>query len=741
MKWVVIGGLFIIPFLPMYVANSMFFPFITGKNFAFRIIVEIIFGAWIVLALYEPQYRPRFSYILVTFIGLLAVMFVADAHGIYPPKSFWSNFERMDGYITLVHVFLYTFVLASVGTSEKFWKYFLHTALAVSLFVAASGLIQFLNGTIARVDAQLGNAAYMAIYMLFNLFIAAYLALKTNNRVLQIFYGLFVILLAYVLILTWTRGTFLGMIGGAVVTIAYVAFFGRVYPQLRRLAVFATIGFVILASLFVMFRQSPVIQHVDAFKRIANINFTSDLKVRETIWHMAWEGVKERPILGWGQGNFNYVFNKYYDPFMWNQEQWFDRAHDIFFDWLITGGILGLIAYFSVLGAAAWYLVVEPVFLKRESNFTVLERAVLFGLLSGYLIHNVVVFDNIISYIFYGTILALIHSRVSRPIKRVASFQIDPIMVTQFAFPVVFLITGFLVYAVNIPGIMASNDIIVALTAPSVQGRLDGFKQALREHSVLESAIGWPAFSRQEVVEQLAQQAMNIAVDQRISAKQKQPLLQLAEQELLAFNAQKPHDARIESFVASFYRSIGALDEARKYEAMAVADSPQKPALIMDQGIIEIEAGKMNAAIAFFKKAFELETANTRARVLYAAVLFSDGQAAKAKQLIGDQYLTDFATNNYALSVVKQSGDFPYLAKLFQARVAKDPTSAQDWATLSFIYYQMHEATTAVAVLQQAGQNVPAFAPLATCYAKNIQNGKTPDAGCTASSTSSTTGN
>ena len=35
-------GLAIIPFIPIYVANPLFFPFITGKAFVFRIIVEII---------------------------------------------------------------------------------------------------------------------------------------------------------------------------------------------------------------------------------------------------------------------------------------------------------------------------------------------------------------------------------------------------------------------------------------------------------------------------------------------------------------------------------------------------------------------------------------------------------------------------------------------------------------------------------------------------------------------------
>ena len=53
---VVFGGLFAVLLLPLYVENDFYFPFITGKNFAFRIIVEIVFAAWILLALLDTQY-------------------------------------------------------------------------------------------------------------------------------------------------------------------------------------------------------------------------------------------------------------------------------------------------------------------------------------------------------------------------------------------------------------------------------------------------------------------------------------------------------------------------------------------------------------------------------------------------------------------------------------------------------------------------------------------------------------
>src|SRR3989344_4257539 len=96
LRWIVLIGVFALPFIVFIVADSLFFPFITGKNFAFRIIVEVLTGAWLVLALVNPTFRPRRSWLLGAFAIFVGIVAIADALGVYPFKSFWSNYERMD---------------------------------------------------------------------------------------------------------------------------------------------------------------------------------------------------------------------------------------------------------------------------------------------------------------------------------------------------------------------------------------------------------------------------------------------------------------------------------------------------------------------------------------------------------------------------------------------------------------------------------------------------------------------
>lgn len=718
----VFGGLFLVLFLPLYVENDFFFPFITGKNFAFRIIVDIVFASWILLALLDGQYRPKFSWLLPTFGGLIGVMFFANLFGEYPLKSFWSNFERMDGFVTLVHVFLYTFVLASVLTTEKMWSRFLHTSVGVALLVALYGLGQqsgVFEGGRARVDSRLGNAAYMAVYMLFHIFFVAFLALRSKTNMHRVMYAVVGFILAYTLLQTGTRGTFLGLVGGAATAVTYVALFGARIPQLRKYAIGGVFAFVVTVLVFMGVRDADFMQQ-GPLKRIANIDLKEDLVVRTTIWGMAWEGVKERPLLGWGQGNFNYVFNEKYEPSLYAQEQWFDRVHNIFFDWLIAGGILGFIAYFSIFGALLYYLLIRPVCMHKDASFSVLENAVILGLLVGYLMHNLVVFDNIISYIFFGTLLALVHARVATPIKEVETYRIEPQMIAQFVAPIVIIVTGFSVYFMHVPGITAAGEIIDALQAPTATERLQAYHDALAEES----------FANQEIVEQLAQQAMNIVRNPNISPEDKQMFVQRAELELLSLTDEKPGDARLHNFLATFYRTIGAVPEAREQAAIAVSLSPKKPSLLAEQAIIELQAGDAEAAAGFLKQAFELADANTPVRVLYAATLMQTGKIEEAKELIGEDYKTQYAMNDYALSTTEAVGELEYLAELFKVRVEQQPENAQHWASLAFIYYQLEDTENAVATLQKGSEAIPEFSARAQCYIGNIETGAEPALGC-----------
>ena len=184
---IIIFGIFVTPFIPLVITPSMFFPFITGKNFLFRIIVEIITAAWIILAIRAPEYRPKKSSVFWAFTALSATMLISVFLGADPFRSFWSNFERMEGYITLVHFFAFFLVSASVLFREHVWDRLLKTTLGVSIYISLYGIFQLLgfltiNQGGVRLDGTFGNATYLAVYCVFGIFFAAMLAVREKSK-------------------------------------------------------------------------------------------------------------------------------------------------------------------------------------------------------------------------------------------------------------------------------------------------------------------------------------------------------------------------------------------------------------------------------------------------------------------------------------------------------------------------------------------------------------------------------
>jgi O-antigen ligase/tetratricopeptide (TPR) repeat protein len=722
LRAIVLGGLFAVPLLTLYVADSYFFPYITGKNFWFRILVDITVAAWILLALYDARYRPRFSWMFVSFSALLIVMFFANFFGEHPLSSFWSNYERMDGYVSLVHTFLYMVVLGSVLKTKEDWGRLLHMSLGVSFLVALYGLAQYsglAKGT-GRIDSTLGNAAYMAVYMLFHIFIAFWLFVESKNKTHKIIYGILAAVFTFVLIETGTRGTALGLAVGILVMSGYVGLFGTKFVEFRKYAIGAFALLVIGVAGFVVFRDSAVVQSNPNLARIANISI-NDLAVRGTIWGMAWEGVQERPLLGWGQSNFNYVFNTYYEPSLYAQEQWFDRSHNIVMDWLIAGGFLGLIAYFSLFAACLYYLFLSPLLRKDDERFTVLERGVLLGILAGYLTHNFVVFDNIVSYIFFAIILGLIHARVSEPIKEIETAKVDEAIIIQFATPVVGALLIGVIYFAYVPGMAAAKDIIQAISSQSPEVRLKEFDEALSRDS----------FGRQEIVEQLSQNAVSIIRDQKISAEVKQQWGKRADEELLKLAEDKPGDARIHVFIGTFYRATNQLEKAAEQMAKARELSPEKQSIMIQQGFIALSLAQNDEALQFFKEAYDLDTRNLEAREYYAAGLFYAGKTDEAVALMdSDAVKARFAASDFLLGAANQAGAEDFLIELFKERLVGAKDNAQNWATLAFLYHETGNKEAALKTLEDAKVAIPSFTKTATCISENIKNNRVPDEGC-----------
>jgi cytochrome c-type biogenesis protein CcmH/NrfG len=351
--------------------------------------------------------------------------------------------------------------------------------------------------------------------------------------------------------------------------------------------------------------------------------------------------------------------------------------------------------------------------------------------------HNLVVFDNIISYIFFAVLLALVHSYYSVEWGGFMKQSLPKPIVTQIAAPIIVVLAVIVVYVVNVPGMRAASGIIDAFRTQDIAERLTTFEEILALNS----------FAQQEIVEQLAQQAMGIAQNPgSIDPALRDKFLATAESELQKMVQEKPGDARLHVFLSSYYRATGDQAKAQAELAIARTLSPKKQAIILQQGAVEIALGNNEAARDFFEETFRLDETNDEAREYYYASLLFTGESETAEGLLASttpEFKDRLANSDFVFSALNQAKQYEKLAGLYEQRVIGTPDNAQQWASLAFLYYQLGlEASTtnkerqrimtdkAIETLSRGAKAVPTFAPTAECVSTNLKAGRAPEVGC-----------
>ncbi|MFA6094600.1 MAG: O-antigen ligase family protein [Candidatus Paceibacterota bacterium] len=733
LKYIIYTGVFAVPFIPFIVTPTMLFPFITGKNFTFRIIVEIIAAAWVVLAVLDVKYRPRFSWILGSILAFTGIMLIADVSGMNVVKSFWSNCERMEGWVTIVHLAAYFVVLSSVMLSGKFWRAWFNTSLGVSVIISLYAFGQLHTaltaGTGIRLDVFLGNAAYLAVYTIFHIFIALYLAIKKDTNVwLRVIYGVVIIMNMVVLFYTATRGAILGVIGGVFVASVLMALFAKDRPKMRKGAAIGIIAVVVLVAGFFAVRNVSWVKNNAVLGRFTSISMNDNTtKSRFMIWNMAFQGFKEKPVLGWGQEGFNYVFNKYYDPGMYEQEQWFDRTHNVFFDWLIAGGLLGLLSYLSIIFFTLWYL------WKSGDKFSIESKTILTGLIAAHFFHNMFVFDNLISYIFFFTIVAFIHSAEVEGKEVVYTKDLNTEAMVTTVGPIVLILLCVSIYFVNVKPMLAASKLIDALNAFGASSQLSqtnpqsSEKYAQQSLTLFTEAVGYGTFVNPEIREQLMQigpQAFSVA---SLSEETKQAFGKLAVDEMQKQTLDTPLDARYQLFMGSLLSRFGQSATAITYLEKARELSPRKQTMLFQVGAGYIALKQYDKAFDLFKHTYELDPNFDTAAQMYAVSSVYVGKETEVCKAIGNICST-LLKSDAVLKAYVELGAHAKSVAIVKDRISANSKDPQNYISLAIIYFKMGNRSGAVAQFELA-KSVTTDAQIKNGldrYIKEIQAGRNP---------------
>jgi O-antigen ligase len=673
-KNIIITLLFATPAVLLVVPSDMFFPFISGKNLLFRFLVEIICGLYLFLILVDANYRTKKSMVLIGLSLFTAVILIADIFSPNFAKAFWSNFERSEGFITIIHLFFYVIILGAVLDTKELWNKFFASSLAVSIAMNLFGWLQYIGGIkmsqgLVRVDSVMGNAAYFAGFLMFQVFILLFLFKRKGLNLKYLSWILFVgsllfaavyimgnevsmkgrwmvflsvlvgsaclwvsyitkkinakllpsvlfciILFSHVALIyfTQTRGAMLGLIGGVFLSALIIAIKEKNDRSMRNSAISIIIATIVLIAGFISIRETDFVKNNATLKRFADISWSeTKTQARQIVWPIAIEGVKERPLLGWGQEGFNYIFAKHYNPEMWKYESWFDRAHNVFIDWLVAGGILGLLSYVSL------YVIAVIIILRRIFKESATEGALLIGLVAGYAFQNIFIFDNLGSYILFFSFLGFLHfedqNRSTLPVtakpKQNDSEDINPLFVGI----TIGCVTAIFIYFLVLNSYVQNKTLIQALSSQK-QGPMENLR-------LFKKAISYGGVGATEARAQLHNISQKVVTTKEVDMKIKVAFFEESKVQAQAQLTESPLEPKDLFIPAAFFAQVGQFDLAFKYFDEALKLAPKKVQIINQLGIAYLSKGDIQNATKYFKQSYDLAPEYPEAGMLYVSVL------------------------------------------------------------------------------------------------------------------------
>jgi len=480
---------YLLLFTPLVISKNFFFPFVAPKTLYFFAVSELIIFVYLILAVSFPKYRPSLNLLSITLTLFLVASILSTIFGVCPHESFWSKYERMTGLLMWFHLFG-IFLAGSCVFKRDDWIKIFEVSVIISVIVGIIAIVSNKGigplvkaGLDTRGGGTLGNSSFLASYLLFNAFLGLYLFLTLAQKELKIFFGIIFTLVVASLMLSTGRAAAISFVGGVVLWFLLWC----IYHQDKKLKIAGISLLIILSSALALaiysslldayFGQKNVIQSEILDKLSLNIS-----KDRALVWSIGIEAWKEKPYFGWGPENFNIAFTRYFDPRLfirevYGRDVWFDRAHNIVVDTLVSVGIVGFLTYLLFFCSIFWILWKK--YYHHEIDF--LSISIFSVTLLAYFIQNLTVFDMVSSYMMFFLVLGFIGTVASQrkdsgSQNKNFSFNKRRFFIALSIF-IPLLLTSLFYFVVQ--PVRSNKTLIKAVRTPNSEQRFAFYKQSL----------------------------------------------------------------------------------------------------------------------------------------------------------------------------------------------------------------------------------------------------------------------
>lgn len=648
--------------LTLIYIDGLLYPYLTPKTILFRGVCILLLGAFAALALsgrqfYFSRLRNPLSWIPA---ALLVWSYISSLFGFDFYHSFWSIFDRGDGLLTLTILsgfFYLTLLYADTAFIKRLFAVIVWAASISAVFGIlqwiqwASGIdIPLIPGEAERVSSTFGNPTFFSSYMALSLFITLLLARDLSPKWQKWAYAGGALQILGILAAA-TRGTLLALVVAGFFALAYSAWKGS--ERYRTYARFGLAGVLVVAALFFVFRTQLASVPFAPIQRLALISLADPtVESRLFIWKNVVTDVLQNPkelLLGVGSEHIAVVFNRFYDPTK-IIEEWFDRTHNAFLDYLVQYGIFGLVLYIALLAAflyESWRLV-------RSDNADMRYRGLLFLLIAiTYAAQNFFVFDTALTLWLFLILFACLFVW-----KNGSTANRLPIRTLPQWLP---LGVGVLVALLAIPVSIQPLRANIALA----EGYLYQLVDARRSTAAIEKGWKLGTYADMEYGYQLYEwyterQGPRLDGEERLVAYRK------ARDVLEANYARYPYDARTVTYFAH------VLDVAPKGE--------------------EPDDAYVRSVLA---RAIEFSPKRIQPRYLLANVSIKKGDAAPVGSAAKRQYYEEAIGDLESYSALVPEFAEPYyiIATLYQ--VLGNVKAAEEWAAKGLAAYTKQDTNTA----------------------------------------------
>lgn len=734
--------------IALIIWNDYLSPFHFGKGIVFRSGVELMAVLYVFLLLqYGKDLLPPRTKLFWAVTAFTAAFGLTTLTSVNVFQSLWGTLERMGGWFSFFHFWLFFAIATAVIRKKEEWLNFIIFSVWVSLASSFYGFLQKSDwkwvvgsGGRNKIFGTIGNPALFAGYVLVNAFLALILATKENNsKSKRLAYLAIFLLNSLAVILTGVRGSVMGLVVG-------VFLFGFIYAidsghkKIKKISIIFLAVIIIIAGLLALLKNTSFVSHNHYLSRYADISPTSSYTVQTRIW--AWQagfkGLFESFryfIFGYGPENFNIPFSEHFNPLFFvgpGSETLFDRAHNQFIEVLITMGLIGLLTYLSI-----YYFAFKNIRLKNLPDATVIPRkelliyrAGLLAALVAYIIHNSFIFDTTANYLMFFIVLGFInyfdliktHPGSPQIVYRNSGVNTAIKFFTSIA---VLIIVVFSIYRTEVRPTQANYTTtrgIIATWHGDHEEAIKKFKEALT----------YDTFGKYEIRHRFAQYLIERYSSGDINDQAARELL-LGIDEVKKNIRDFPRDYLPYLYISRSYILLGRSDPKSTYNDLALENaqealkiSPTFVRAFYEEAQVYLNKKEYQKALGIFKKTIELNP-DVGVSWWYLGVTQSelgDRQAAaesiKEAVIRGYQFDQNEQDILRVLNLYVDGTDYQTIVTLYEDLVAIKPKNPQYRASLAASYAKIGKIDEAMREARKAVSLDKSFENDARIFLKSL---------------------